>query len=426
MPEKKSTSKKRVPLKKPAVKKKAPAKIKPAVKKVAVKKKVTVKEVEELEVDIHQPAAVPLMIYRRIAVTFVFVVAAALIAVLYLATVQAVIHVDSTESLLSTQFVANIYDVPVQETDVRGAVRTGTLGKTQTFESTGDSMTDIVGRATGEITITNEMNFTQQLVATTRFLTPEGVQFRLVDGVSVPGGGSVVATVQADDAGEVGDVEPTSFTVPGLSQSRQKLVYAQSSESFTGGVTTVAVVGQSELDAAAKQLQDELVADAKAMLSADIDAELTGESYEIAVDEQVFSVEPNSSAAAFDVSMTVTVSAVYYDRESLEQIAVSKLYDGLGQGQMFISVDTGEMLVGVEAYDIEDQEANVLVSLEAPAITSQTSAALEVSRFVGMDESEVRDLLVGEGVATDVTVEFFPFWVNTVPRLKDHIYIDIR
>ncbi len=428
MPEKKSTSKKRVTVK--SVSSKGSVKKKPSVKKkMAVKKaveKVTVREIEDLEVDIHRPAAVPLMIYRRIAVTFVFVVAAALLSVLYLATVQAVIHVDSTESILEAQFVANIYEVPVQETDVRGAIRVGTLGKTQTFEPTGDSVTDVVGLSTGVITIVNEMSFAQQLVATTRFVTPEGVLFRLVDGVSVPGGGSVTATVRADEEGGAGDIAPTTFTIPGLSESRQKLVYAQSSEAFTGGVTMVAVVGQGELDAASKKLQDELVADAKAMLRSDIDEELTGESYEITVDEQVFSVEPNTSASAFDVTVTVTVSAVYYDKEALEKIAVAKLYDGLGQGQMFVSVDAGKMIVRVEAYDVEEQGANVHVSFDAPAITSQTSAALEVGRFVGMNEGEVRDLLVGEGVATDVTVEFFPFWVDTVPRLKDHIYIDIR
>jgi len=446
MLEKKSTSKKRVPVKKPAAKKsraagsrsagKAPAKRKPAVKKVAVKKsraagsrpagKVTVKEVEELEVDIHQPAAVPLMIYRRIAVTFIFVVAAALVAVLYLATVQAVIHVDSTETFLKAQFIANIYETPIQETDVRGVVRSGTLGRTQTFEPTWESTTDVVGFAMGTVTITNEMNFPQQLVATTRFLTPEGVLFRLEDGVTVPAGGSVDGIVRADQAGEVGDIAASSFSIPGLSSARQRLVYAQSAESFTGGVTTVAVVAQSELDTAAQSLQDELVMDAKNMLRAEVGEVLLGESFEVTVDEQVFSIEGGANASAFDVTMTVTVTAVYYDDETLEKIAVAKLYEGLGQGQMFLSVDTEQMTVAVEVYDIEEQEANVHVYLEAPAITSQTSDAMEVSRFVGMDEQEVRDLLVGEGVATDVYVEFFPFWVSSVPRLKDHIYIDIR
>ena len=43
-----------------------------------------------------------------------------------------------------------------------------------------------------------------------------------------------------------------------------------------------------------------------------------------------------------------------------------------------------------------------------------------------MTGEEVKTLLLGEGVAEAVRVEFFPFWVRTVPQLKDHIYIEIE
>ena len=43
-----------------------------------------------------------------------------------------------------------------------------------------------------------------------------------------------------------------------------------------------------------------------------------------------------------------------------------------------------------------------------------------------MTKEEVNKLLLEEGVATTVSVEFFPFWVRHVPRLKDHIYIEIQ
>jgi hypothetical protein len=107
-------------------------------------------------------------------------------------------------------------------------------------------------------------------------------------------------------------------------------------------------------------------------------------------------------------------------------MATRKLYEGLGQGQTFVNVDPSMMVVDLDAVDEEAKEANVHVSLSAMALTSTTSQALEVGRFVGLTENEVRDLLVGEGVATDVEVNFFPFWISHVPRLKDHIYIEIQ
>lgn len=397
-------------------------------KRVAVKKggakKITVTDIEELQIT--QPAAVPLIMYRRIALTFIVLVAAALLAVLYLSTVQAVIHVDSTENPITTEFVANVYEVPIRTTDVRGAVVSGTLGRTQTFEPTGDSSKTVDDIARGTVTITNNLTFAQSLVATTRFLSESGILFRLESAVSVPAGGSVEAEVYADVAGETGNIQPTKFTIPGLSATRQESVYATSAEAFTGGIYSVAIVSEEELDTAAAELESALLEDAKAMLIAELGETFTGQSYDVEVVEKTFSIEPDTEAQSFDVTLSLKVTAVFFDQEALGKIALAKLYEGLGQGQEFIGVDASNMQVSVEAVDEEAGQANILVSLSVPAITSRTSEALQVGRFVGMTEEEVRDLLVGEGVATEVDVEFFPFWIRTVPRLKDHIYIDIR
>jgi hypothetical protein len=397
-------------------------------KRVAVKKggakKIEVTDVEDLEIT--QPAAVPLIMYRRIALTFIVLVAAALLAVLYLSTVQAVIHINSTEKPITTEFVANVFEVPTRTTDVRGQVVSGTLGKTQTFEPTGDSSKTVEDIARGTVTITNNLTFAQSLVATTRLLSESGVLFRLEDGVSIPAGGSVEAEVYADVAGESGNIQPTRFSIPGLSVQRQESVYATSMEAFTGGIYSVAVVSQEELDAASSELEGTLLEDAKAMLIAEVGETFSGQSYDVEVVEKTFSIEPDTEAQSFDVTLTLKVTAVFFDQEALGKIAVAKLYEGLGQGQEFINVNASNMVVSVEAVDEEAGQANILVSLAVPAITSRTSEALQVGRFVGMSEEEVRELLVGDGVATDVTVEFFPFWVSSVPRLKDHIYIDIR
>ncbi len=427
MTEKKRAPKKRVPLKKAATKK--PATKKPVKKKAPVKTRVQVKEVDdqidELDV-IHQPAVVPLMIYRRIAGAFLVVVIAVLLGVLYLSMVQAVIHIDAKESMVSTQFITRVLPVPETRTDVEGVIVSGTLGRSQTFTPQGDSTVEIPGVATGTVTIVNDMSFDQPLVATTRLLTPEGVLFRLVDAVRVPAGGQVQAQVQADEEGLTGDIGPSTFIIPGLSESRQQVVYASSTEPFTGGMSYQAVVGQVDLDAAAQELQETLVGDAKAMLLTDEVAEFTGQLFEVTVEDTAFSIEPDTQASEFDVTMTVTVKAVLFDAEGLGKLATAKLYEGLGQGQVFSELDAARMEVSIELINDSLSQANILASLDAMVISSQTSSALDVGRFVGLSEQEIDTLLVQEGVAASVQVEFFPFWIKTVPRLKDHVYIDIQ
>ncbi|NQV90301.1 hypothetical protein HQ487_02735 [Candidatus Uhrbacteria bacterium] len=407
-----------------AIKKAAPK------KRVAVKrgesrtKKISVTDIDDL--DFHQPAAVPLIMYRRIALTFIVLVSAALLAVLYLSTVQAVIHVDSTESDITAEFVANVFETPTRATDVRGSVISGTLGKSRSFDSLGVSSKLVEDIARGSVTIYNNLSFAQQLVETTRFLSESGVLFRLEDTVSVPAGGSVVAEVYADEVGATGNSEPSRFTIPGLSAARQESVYAQSTEAFTGGEYAIAIVTQGEMDLAADELEAELLEDAKAMLLNQGGEAFTGQSYDVEIIEKTFSIEPETEAQRFDVALTLKVTSVFYETEALEKIAIAKLYEGLGQGEEFVNLNASAMIVRVEGVDEEAGQANILVSLSVPAITSRTSNALKVDRFVGLSEEEVRALLLGEEVATEVSIEFFPFWVNTVPRLKDHIYIDIR
>ncbi len=399
-------------------------------KKTTTKKRVAVKKVEPkpVEIDIHEPGALPLMIYRRIAVTFVFVVAVVLIAVLYLSTVQAVIHVTAVQTPVTTEFVTAIRETGVENAAIQGRVVSGTLGKTQTFTPSMDeaSLKDVEGVATGFVTITNTLSFDQGLVATTRLLSSDGVLFRLKDAVTVPSGGSVEAEVYADEPGASGDILPTTFTIPGLSAVRQTSVSAESSEAFTGGVTKVAIVSQEDIDKAVAEVQAGLESDAQSMLKTEVGEAFSDAVYLTAVQEQRVSIEPGSEAANYDVTLSIKVVGVFFDRATIESIALRKLYEGLGQGQTFVRVDPTMIELTLAAVDEEDKEATLQVNFAAQAIPSVASEALDVSQFVGMSEQEVADLLMHEGLATAVEVKFFPFWISHVPRLKDHIYIEIQ
>lgn len=90
-------------------------------------------------------------------------------------------------------------------------------------------------KSSGTITVFNGNSREQTLVATTRFLSENNVLFRIPKQITVPAGGSIETTVIADVPGPQGDIGPTTFSIPGLSQALQELVYATSSESFTGG-----------------------------------------------------------------------------------------------------------------------------------------------------------------------------------------------
>ncbi len=99
-------------------------------------------------------------------------------------------------------------------------------------------------KATGSITVLNNYSADPvKLIKNTRFSTPDGLIFRVLSEVSIPGKsgtkpGELTIQVTADQPGEKYNVGPTAkFTLPGLQSSPDMYagVYARSSVAMTGG-----------------------------------------------------------------------------------------------------------------------------------------------------------------------------------------------
>jgi hypothetical protein len=395
------------------------------IKKVAKSRRISVSKKPSVDLGASSQT-IPLLLYRRIALLFIVLVAAALIAVLYLATMQAVVHVSAVPKEIKTNFIVRTVETATTDGEVQGEIHTGTLGKTKPFTPSGGSQKEIEEQASGRVTLSSTMSSSQPLVATTRLLSKEGVLFRLRRGVTVPAGGSVEADVYADQKGVSGNIGPTTFSIPGLNEVKQKLVTAASSQPITGGVKKISVLSQEEIDEAVAALKSELLEDAKGMLRAERQKAYTGEAFFVDVKSQKVGARAGDEVGSFDVEMQVAVSGVFYDDEALKKTTLRKLYEGLGDGQEFLDTGESRRVVTVSQVNLTQRAASIHVSQTGKAVVSRASEALDVGRFVGMSEEDVETLLVGEGVATNVNVDFFPFWVRTVPRLKDHIYVEIQ
>ncbi len=121
-------------------------------------------------------------------------------------------------------------------------------------------------KAQGTITIVNTYSSAPQpLVATTRFLAENGVLFRLVHPVTVPGTtqqdgatvpGKIDALVVADKAGEEGNIEPTKFSIPGFAGTpKETKIFATSKDAMSGGNTKgrgIQIITQKDIDDAKK------------------------------------------------------------------------------------------------------------------------------------------------------------------------------
>ena len=372
-----------------------------------------------------RPPAPPLALYRKIAVTFVVVVALILGTVIYVSTSRGIILVVPVEREVKTDFILDVVKTPTRNSQIRGRVLAVTAGKQKAFESQGAGLKEIPVQAKGQVVIKNTSSREQALVKTTRLLTPEGVLFHIDAALTVPAGGEATVGVYADQPGTAGDIAPSRFTIPGLSPSLQSVIYAESFESFTGGVVQVSVLTQEELDQSYEILKSELLEDAKKALREETGGVFGGEMFDARVKEQSSDVKVGEEARGFTLSMTAELAGVFYDQTALDELSQWYLYDQLEKGFSY-RTPKPEVTVAVEKYDVEAGVATLRVSVRGVAVPSLAHPDLSPFKFSGMSREQVKEYFLGRNLAQEVDVRLSPFWSRSVPRLGDHIYLEIK
>lgn len=378
------------------------------------------------DIDMPKKKSPSLKLYRRIAIAFVVVTVVLLGVVLLLSTVKASISIVPNTESVSTEFITDVVASPNEASDIPGRVLEVTVEQAKEFTVDADSEeSGVPAKAGGTVTIYNTSSIQQPLVATTRLLSEDGVLFRIDESVVVPAGGSVDVMAHADETGLDGEIDPTTFTIPGLNESRQEEVYAESTSAMTGGMEYVAVVSAEDLADAEEVLAAEMRTAAREELREILETTYNGEVWFDEITEKVSDTEPGTETGKFTISLSMTVTGVFYDSEKLQSIAEGKLYENLNQGYELVSIDRDNMVVTVEKYDAEEEVANVRVSLDGSMIISPANALLDKDNFVGLNAVQINEQLVSEGIAASVEVNLFPFFLNKVPGLKDHIEIEV-
>ncbi|KKR97204.1 MAG: hypothetical protein UU49_C0034G0007 [Candidatus Magasanikbacteria bacterium GW2011_GWC2_41_17] len=192
--------------------------------------------------------------YKVIATTFLIATILLVIFVVFLTGGKATISLK-----LKPQTVKANTNLMVVEKPASGQVGGLALGTVVTGEKvfSPSGGTEIPGAATGEVILYNKTNSAQPLVATTRLLSPDGILFRLTKSTNVPANGQIKAAVYADKSGKDGEIGPTKFTIPGLSEIKQKDIYAESKTKMSGGVKRISALTEADL----KTAEEALVAD---------------------------------------------------------------------------------------------------------------------------------------------------------------------
>lgn len=255
--------------------------------------------------------------------------------------------------------------------EINGRILETTQEKTSTYNtSSGEAVKKVKAAAIGQATIINDYSANQPLVATTRLLTKDGILYRIKKDVVVPAKGSVKVDIYADKEGKEYEIGPSDFTIPGLSASMQKYIYAKSETPTTGGEKDIRVLTQDDLDKAKDQLTSEIEKEAADSLAKDLKENeiLISQSITKEIIEEKATKKVNEETDQFSLTLKIKMQFLAYDKNELTEKANSGLEKKVTNKEEIKNYQLSQ----VEFTNINYNQNDNLVSIDV-SLTAQKS-----------------------------------------------------
>ena len=322
---------------------------------------------------------------------------------------------------------------------VPGQVFTNQKNITKLFPATGQSQ-NIASKAQGTITIYNDYSSSpQDLVATTRFATPDGKIFRLATDVTVPGaqvgaGGaltpsSIDAPIVADQGGTSYNVGPVAkLTIPGFQKTPAKYAgfYGEIKGTTAGGAVGLKPIPTLADVSAAK-------ASTTAILQEDLRDSLAASypnNFKIldgATSIQVTKISVSTTTDAngnFSVFGEATLQAIGFDEVALKSYLLGLAQNALqGQpGGTTLTFSTFTPNYGNAQASFSKGQVSFALGVDAtlePAFQPDDFA----SQLAGTSISQARNLVQNLPQLADGKISVSPVWLWKMP--SDPTKIDV-
>lgn len=367
-------------------------------------------------------------LYRKIALSFFAASILLFFVIFYFIYRRAVVKIIPNSEVANVEFIVDIKEKPTKETELAGRLTQITLdGEKEhlTQSETEEALTNV----TGEITIINESNKAQALVATTRFLSGDGELFRLKNYAAIPSYSKVTAEIYADDPSTiVAEIAPGRFTIPGLSPSLQEKIYGETTDKIFPNTGKVKIIAESDINSAKEILLDELFK--KSLIHFAKEVKSGERVLAKGVYREVLNFETDKGVGEktleFQEKMKAKFTAVLFNEDDLFIMAVKNLKEKIGGERKLAEFNKENLLYSVEKYDMEGGTANIKVAFTAKTSISENNKILERENMMGLTKEDVEAYLRAFSEIKDVEIKMVPSWWNRMPRIKNGIEVIIE
>ncbi len=325
----------------------------------------------------------------------------------------------------------------IASTDNSSALKYHTL-KSSAIESTlvkADEKKMVSERAMGEVMVYNGYSTqNQRLITNTRFEGTNGLIYRIVESVSVPGSkivsgksvpGSIKAILRADEPGLAHNTKNMDFSIPAFKGTpKHKTIYARSTNKIDGGLI-------GEVRVVNAKLRDETIAilKAKSLLSlGDIISKKTPPdmisfsgtdkiSYEILMDEQ--------QTSGVKVSIEATTYSVLFNRDVLTtQISNILNPDAKDQSMRILNLEDVVITPSDDSLiSIGEGKPLKLNITGRPYMVWNFSKEKLLASILGKSKGSIPDILINHPEIAKIDIVSKPFWKNFLPKSSEKIKI---
>jgi len=315
------------------------------------------------------------------------------------------------------------------ETTFKLEVNNQSFNEMRVFEETDEAEKEyspetkvtVTGFAEGEVKIINNSSQAQTLIATTRLLSGGGLIFRIVEGVNVPAHGGIKVLAKADKQGKEYNLGPTKFTIPGLSVSLQKLIYAETDMPMKASSRESGLILLSDLEAAKKNLKEQLYKN----IVDEIKKKLPEKNFQIITKSEVLSettdTQVNEEKEKFKVNIKLKITAISLERDKLLKIAQDKLKENLKEEESLASFDENSLSCLIDKIDVNKKEGTVTVALRGQAKINEKSKIFDKEKIKNLTPEEVKEYFKAFDEIEEVKVNFFPPLLKKMPNSAEKI-----
>lgn len=316
--------------------------------------------------------------------------------------------------------------------------------------------------SSGKITIINESNHEWALKPRTRFQTAEGLVYRTSTFIAIPpatpeGFGTVEVSVTADEIdangqaiGERGNIQPTSFFLPGLSETSRTQLYGKNNQPFAGGTTIVIhKVTKEDIEAAKEKAKKEIVDSAAPELKKYVTTmnAQNGTSLKILADDVVGNVaikisDPRVFVATdlaekqietFEVSSELDISGVAYNQNELLNILKSELKLRKSPEKRLVTIDENSVYYRVFETNEDTQKIKVTATIKGKEEYEINPDAVNGARLIqkitehilGKNVEEAKTFIQNLPEINKVEIKTWPVWAPTIPKVINNIDVKI-